>query len=849
MTSTDIVILPTEPRPIGAASIAWTGAVMPVALSLTLFAVTKSPTSLILAALSPLVMFGTAWIKKRRERNRFAREQAEFEHEIVRFEQQVRDAHARERDSWFRTHPDAQILGTTPQPSRVQVQGHADSHRLRQLKRLAAVNELLPVGVGEHSTGSVIQLQPNFEGNLARQIGQRFPTVNRESAQASRPFGTERELVKLTRYQGQLLVNDESVLRLRLEPHGLRREQFRRPDWALELLRSGNEEVGSRLSLEASLGRDARANEVVLDLVSQGPHAIIAGTTGSGKSELLQTWVVQLADRYLPREVQFLLLDFKGGASLQHLVGLPHVLELLSDLDSHRVARVVSGLSAEVRRRERVLREHSCSDISQLDTSVRLARLIIVVDEFAALVNEHPELHATFVDISARGRALGMHLIVATQRPTGSVRDALAANCGLKFCLRVNSAVESVAVLGTDAAARFAPAEVGMCVHTQDGVVAEKWQVAQVSPEQLALLRAKFDAVPREAPTWLPPLPITVSCDGWQQLEDDSLYLGLADDPDQQRQSRVTISARDGSPLIVFGSQGSGKTMVCELLAQQWGAAREDDSHETRFIDGDPGRLWDALERFRHASQDAQHADSHTLWIFDDLDVAVSQLSAEHALAAAAEIARLVHTHPADHLVVLTLSRMPPQLASNLAGVSNRLYLRAANKEQHVSWGLPVKTFNVHAPAGRAEFRGLETQISVARAHSPRFTTPREALPVDELVAVVTVRRELWLAGAFSGTAYWQMQSLEDRDIQPPSDAEGAIALVGEPEDWMGNPLFAERYRGMATFLFDRVSAAEIRQITRRTELPPPVFESDEALLWRKGAGFRRVRLKRHPER
>ncbi|WP_104177287.1 FtsK/SpoIIIE domain-containing protein [Cryobacterium sp. Y50] len=173
------------------------------------------------------------------------------------------------------------------------------------------------------------------------------------------------------------------------------------------------------------------AGPVLIDLVRAGPHAIVGGTTGSGKSELLTTWVASLAAVHSAEQVNFLLVDFKGGAAFAPLSRLPHCVGLITDLDSQTAARALASLGAELRFRERMLSTAGARNLTELEHP--LPRLVIVVDEFAAMLGAFPELHALFVDIAARGRSLGVHLILCTQRPAGVVRDALMANAACAF--------------------------------------------------------------------------------------------------------------------------------------------------------------------------------------------------------------------------------------------------------------------------------------------------------------------------------------------------------------------------------------------------------------------------------
>ncbi|MGB3413404.1 MAG: FtsK/SpoIIIE domain-containing protein [Microbacteriaceae bacterium] len=214
----------------------------------------------------------------------------------------------------------------------------------------------------------------------------------------------------------------------------------------------------SQESLEVIIG-EGNQGPVAINLISDGPHALIAGTTGSGKSDFLQNWVLALARSYSPAQINFLFIDFKGGATFQPLTRLPHHIGSVSDLSEHGVSRVFISLLAELKRRERILLDASCNNIEGYRRRTiheqggePLPRLLIVIDEFAALLGEHPEYSEIFVNLAQRGRSLGMHLILSTQRPSGVVPASLAANLGLRIAFRTTDVVESQLLIDSDAA-------------------------------------------------------------------------------------------------------------------------------------------------------------------------------------------------------------------------------------------------------------------------------------------------------------------------------------------------------------------------------------------------------------
>ncbi len=176
------------------------------------------------------------------------------------------------------------------------------------------------------------------------------------------------------------------------------------------------------------------------------------GPPASGKSELLQTLVAGLALANRPDEMSFVLVDYKGGAAFRDCARLPHTVGTVTDLDGHLTERALRSLGAELRRRETVLRSAGCKDLDDyLATapagSPPLARLVLVVDEFATLVEELPDFVGGLVGIAQRGRSLGVHLVLATQRPGGVVSADIRANTSLRIALRVTDPAESTDVV------------------------------------------------------------------------------------------------------------------------------------------------------------------------------------------------------------------------------------------------------------------------------------------------------------------------------------------------------------------------------------------------------------------
>lgn len=367
-------------------------------------------------------------------------------------------------------------------------------------------------------------------------------------------------------------------------------------------------EQASLNHLVARLGTGADG-PVELDLGPSGSHALVGGTTGSGKSELLQTMVASVAADYPPSRVGFLLVDYKGGAAFKDAMRLPHCVGVVSDLDGHLTRRVLLALDAEIKRREELLAEHGARDLTELRRIAAAkspADLVIVVDEFAALVKEIPEFVEGVVDIAARGRSLGLRLVLATQRPAGVINDRIRANVGVRIALRVNDEADSADVLDARVAAhipRSLPGRAFLKVHRdlsefQSAYVGAPARVpgtVGIEAVRLWSQSSPVEAMKTHGPTaldavvdsaqkvmrlgrwalphvpWLPAVADLVSvgelADRVSEVGEGSVLLGLADLPAEQAQRAVAFDLARHRSLLVFGTSRSGKTTVLRTIA------------------------------------------------------------------------------------------------------------------------------------------------------------------------------------------------------------------------------------------------------------------------------------------
>jgi len=242
---------------------------------------------------------------------------------------------------------------------------------------------------------------------------------------------------------------------------------------------------GPAAGLGVTVGAGSSAS-MYLDLQADGPHFLVAGTTGSGKSEFLRTLAAGLAASHPPERVNLLFIDFKGGSGLGPLTGLPHCVGMLTDLGAAEMDRTLVSLRAEVRRREELLARAGVPDLAGYERSLppgpAVPYLVIVIDEFRVLVDEAPAALAELMRIAAIGRSLGIHLVMATQRPQGTVNADIRANVTTCIALRVQTGPESMDVMGSGLAATIPIARPGRAFLVRGSQTPEEFQTATLAP-------------------------------------------------------------------------------------------------------------------------------------------------------------------------------------------------------------------------------------------------------------------------------------------------------------------------------------------------------------------------------
>lgn len=416
--------------------------------------------------------------------------------------------------------------------------------------------------------------------------------------------------------------------------------------------KSGDEREPVQLSAVVGQGAEGPAE---IDLRVHGPHALVGGTTGAGKSEFLQSWIMSLAANVSPDRLTFLLVDYKGGAAFAECVDLPHTVGLVTDLSPHLVRRALTSLRAELRYREELLAEHGAKDLITMEKRGDAAAppaLVIVIDEFAALASEVPEFVDGVIDVAQRGRSLGLHLIMATQRPAGVIKDNLRANTNLRVALRMADEADSADVIGVKDAAFFdaetpgrgaVKSGAGRISHFQTGYLGgrsvEEAPVARLEIRDLSFVEGEAWDIPdgtsiatrktvrrsqtardierlrdgviaaaeaaglaRPRKPWLDMLPTLLSLDELDAMRarsgrsapttlEPGVLIGMRDQPDAQRQDSVLIDLDDAGNIAIYGASGTGKTSALLAFAASISEAAAEAPAHIYAIDAAGGGL------------------------------------------------------------------------------------------------------------------------------------------------------------------------------------------------------------------------------------------------------------------
>ncbi len=377
-------------------------------------------------------------------------------------------------------------------------------------------------------------------------------------------------------------------------------------------------------SMSVPLGVKTKNDVVYLDLHEKfhGPHGLVAGTTGSGKSEILQSYVLSMASAFHPHDVGFLIIDFKGGGMANQFLDLPHLLGSITNMEGREVQRSLKSIKAELMRRQSLFAKAGVNHIDAYirlhkenprEVKVPLPHLIIIVDEFAELKMEQPDFMKELISAARIGRSLGVHLILATQKPAGQVDDQIWSNSKFKLCLKVQTKEDSNEVLKTPLAAEirepgraylqvgnneifelFQSAYSGAKVRDISSGSMRNFKIAELnlggrqkvvyqsskgnaeeSATELQTLVAYTAAYCRQhnieklPSICLKPLPdsLVLGDIASSAVQDNRIWatLGIYDDPEMQTQAPLALDLTESNTFIL-GSAQTGKTVLIQTL-------------------------------------------------------------------------------------------------------------------------------------------------------------------------------------------------------------------------------------------------------------------------------------------
>jgi len=832
-------------------------------------AITGSAYVLVFAVLSPVIAVASM-LDARRSARRLARaDAARFDEECRAYERLVEESQREERaerDSRVPTRGMAHVTASgTPEVVRVGVARQlssrapdvpvsvptarvADRERSHALLERARWHPALPVVVPRGA------LEVRGSGPAAHAMRERLllevgvSVLPSHDAAAQRPPEEPCTVIEVT-----------SVSRMSVARPGAATVQGRPDLWsALErdrhllALDQHSEHLPERVawrelaSLDAvgsgiPLGRD-EAGTFVIDPCADGPHLLVGGTTGSGKSEFLRTLVLGWAHRSSPAELALLFVDFKGGASFLDLDTLPHALEVITDLDEATAARALSSLRAEIRRRERWLRDRGARDVR--DSTAGLGRLVIVIDEYAALLASLPDLHGVIIDCAARGRSLGIHLVLCTQHPTSAVRDAIAANCAIRVSFRITDDADA-AFLGAGLAPRLRALPRGRAL-VSDAQGLHEVQTALIDDTSIAAVRHRWRSVPGGASPWVPPLPEQVTLadlerqadlgrqaglEGQAEREEPASrhtvpeadaapagwVFGLEDRPERQQRALARWIPRRDGPLAVLGSAGSGRTGALAAVADA--ATRggcpvtvlDDDWADAMatvraLATGQPGRMLLVADDFDALVRRAGDDRVEFLRLWDDASSAVGNAGGSVAVALA----------PAQAQYAIIEGRF-----------TSTLELRGARP---AAGPTAARTSDVddRPQPGRGYWQGAVVQVVMAPALPSPTRPPITTVHLDTARPLVVIARQPRRIAEALARAHPDavVLSASEAAAQPPGGGTVALeprVLMGDVEAWTTQWSALQTLRRTCRILLIGVDAPDVRSLLGIREQPPPL--------------------------
>jgi S-DNA-T family DNA segregation ATPase FtsK/SpoIIIE len=837
--------------------------------------VVGSPFMLLFAALGPVVAVASA-VDARRTARRHDRLEAErFEHECSLFERAVHDAHDRERREAELRHPviphrtgetrEGVRIGRAPAPSAVAPDvavplGDTDSaDRLRRMLAHAQRNPDLPAliarGLVVLDGGGLVA--DGLARRLAREPG---VTVYRRDTDHDLPPHVPAHATVLTVLSATALeVRDATGAVWRVRPEFVTERQSLQNQTDASPPNSVPDAV-SWSSVQAADPTEA-ANDgipigigesgvVTIDLIGSGPHALIGGTTGSGKSELLRSLALGWAAAFPPTAAQILFVDFKGGATFAGLTDLPHAVGLVTDLDPVIAQRALRALRAELQHRERTLAEAGVRDIREVPGL--LPRLLVLVDEFATLASTFPDLHGVFADLAARGRSLGVHLVLCTQHPASIVRDVVAANCPVRLSFRVTEAA-SGGIVG-DRARELVSAPPGRAI-MMDERGTQVLQVAVVGADDRDRVLEKWRDHPSAVRTWCDPLPDRVLP---EELPHDiaeqpgstieQVAFGLLDDPDNRRHVPAVWRPPIDGTLAVVGASRSGRSTMLAALAQGAGA------RVVVLPDALPD-AWSVLERL------AAQPPAATLLLCDRLDGLLLRSGDRSSELLARWDSAVDAIRSAGGTAAASFAGSSAASSLVTGRFESRLVLRCADADEHVVAGGPRGLFERTAPPGRGWWHDRQAQVVDADqlSISPEIVSVPLWHPADNRDTVIIASSVADVVDRIEPVAsrhriVRELSTIDPRSIEGARDDHAASdqrervlldprILIGSPAAWQAEWSLLSAARAHVSIVMIGVDASEVRAVLgSRDALPPIDVQRGECWLAEPGRPSTRAR-------
>ena len=392
--------------------------------------------------------------------------------------------------------------------------------------------------------------------------------------------------------------------------------------------------------IKAVIGEGAGGIARVVDLHERynGPHMLVAGTTGAGKSEFLKTLVLSLAIEYSPEDINFVLVDFKGGGMANTLSDIPHTAGCVTNLSGGEIERAMLAVKCEVRERQIRLND---AGVNHIDDYIRLKKagkadrpmphIIIVIDEYAELKKEKPDLMADLISIAETGRSLGIHLVIATQRPEGNVDDNIRSNVRTDICLRVQNKESSMDVLGRPDAAYISC--LGRAyIKVGENEVFEQFQTAYSDAETVSgiktlLAEASDRAGMKAEKLWLDPLEEKITLDTVSKCAGDKgsapiALIGMVDDPEKRDRYPLALDLAEAGNIAAVGMPASGKTTLVYTLLK----SLDGTDTEINILDLDSGMLKELEEEGLNVRRYVGGSDSLEIEDFlDDIEEEIDE--------------------------------------------------------------------------------------------------------------------------------------------------------------------------------------------------------------------------------